>query len=306
METTTIENLFGHFSRKFKIPAYQRAYSWDKENILQFIEDLKDAKEEYYLGHFLFEEDESPNTLLVIDGQQRLTTCVIFFSVLLQELTRSKTCGATVAINIAEIEHVFLRDLVMKTQRFETVTDDNNFFVDEIITPGRIICQQAITASQQRIRAAKDVFSKTCSIGQNVTVSELQRWYQLVSTAHCTSLTVKGKEKAARIFAFQNDRGKELSRFETLKSFFLLQLYLHSSGEPLAEHLKYLENEISSIYHQVVRIRLKEDEVLLNYWRTCIESNGFDSVDVIKEVKQVLRNMEDGESICSWIRNFAG
>src|SRR5690606_9226384 len=62
-----------------RIPAYQRAYSWEKKQCSQFLEDLLEQKgKKYYLGQFLFEKDG--NTLFIIDGQQRLTTTILFLS----------------------------------------------------------------------------------------------------------------------------------------------------------------------------------------------------------------------------------
>ena len=72
----TIKTLSGMESLHFEIPKYQRAYSWEKEHWGQFLDDLKDAECGYYLGHFLFESDDD-SKYFVIDGQQRLTTCVI-------------------------------------------------------------------------------------------------------------------------------------------------------------------------------------------------------------------------------------
>ena len=79
MESTTIKALFGRRNIRFIIPAYQRAYTWDKRQFSQFREDLQEcAGSDYYLGHFLFEQDG--DTFYVIDGQQRLTTSIIFCS----------------------------------------------------------------------------------------------------------------------------------------------------------------------------------------------------------------------------------
>ena len=75
-ENYVVENLIGG-NNFFEIPEYQRAYSWEESQWAQCIDDLKNVQEKYYLGHFLFEE--GADRLLVIDGQQRLTTCMIFF-----------------------------------------------------------------------------------------------------------------------------------------------------------------------------------------------------------------------------------
>jgi uncharacterized protein with ParB-like and HNH nuclease domain len=98
---STINKLFDSKNRKFEIPSYQRAYSWDDKQINQFIEDLKNAESQYYLGHFLFEIKEE-NILYVIDGQQRLTTSIIFFSVLKKELEQRKEKGEKIKMSVGK------------------------------------------------------------------------------------------------------------------------------------------------------------------------------------------------------------
>jgi uncharacterized protein with ParB-like and HNH nuclease domain len=95
---TTIGGLFSSCDGKieFSVPAYQRAYSWEAEpHLKQLLADLREQPNgrRYYFGHFLFEaaakpERSEPNRYLVIDGQQRLTTVVIFFRALCDELAK--------------------------------------------------------------------------------------------------------------------------------------------------------------------------------------------------------------------------
>ncbi len=304
---TNIRKLFNDQDRRFTIPSYQRSYSWEKENILQFIQDLRDAKEEYYMGHFLFEQDQTPmktslsNTLLIIDGQQRLTTCIIFFSSLYQELLNKKAVGEVGSIELEDIVHIYLRDTRKRIQKLETVVDDNNFFADEIIDRKVSLHANFGTKSQERIRDAKLLFSDAFS---KVTLAELERWYNLVSYAKCTEYRVIDKIAAARIFAFQNDRGKPLSDFEKLKSYFMLQVYLHGgTTETKAEYIKYLESEISIIYKQIVRVKLKEDDVLRYCWLASSHSRGFDSEKTVEEVKTWVLG-DSSDEICERIKEF--
>ncbi len=301
---TTVRSLFSDQDRRFKIPAYQRSYSWEKEHILQFVEDLKDATQGYYLGHFLFEQDAentSVNTLLIIDGQQRLTTCIIFFSVLYTTLEKRKHEGKPVAIDTEDIVHNYLRDTRKHIQKLKTVDDDNNFFEQEIIDRQSNLPLKPATTSQSRIRQAKILFEGAFAKEKT---EELERWYQLILNANCTEYRVQDKESAARIFAFQNDRGKNLSNLEILKAYFMLQVYLHSaSREAMEAHLKYLETEISAIYQQIVKVRADEDDVLLYCWRASSHSRGFDSENTVKEIKEYVAAGAK-EEVCARIKEF--
>lgn len=283
MEVTNIKTLFSTRNIRFKIPAYQRSYSWGKKQINQFLDDLRQASGQYYLGHFLFEKSADESTLLLIDGQQRLTTCVIFFSSLYNALKGRKD----VNIDLEDIQDYYIKDLRKKTQKLETVDDDNNFFIDEIIDRIDIVSTPA-TRSQERIRQAKEIFDTTFT---ETTTEELIRWYHLVEEANITHFIVDGKVQAAQIFAFQNDRGKPLSNLEIVKSFLMLQIYLCSSHEEESEaFVRYLENCFSQIYAKIVRIHVKEDDVLNFYWRS---RKGYFADDTISSMKKEVLKAED-------------
>ena len=75
-EIKTFKNLLEN-SQEIKIPSYQRAYAWGEIQINQFFSDLLEINgKEYYYGHFIIEEHE--NCFEIIDGQQRITTFVLF------------------------------------------------------------------------------------------------------------------------------------------------------------------------------------------------------------------------------------
>jgi uncharacterized protein with ParB-like and HNH nuclease domain len=295
---STISHLFDSKNRKFEIPSYQRAYSWDKEEIDQFIEDLENAEHHYYLGHFIFEVKEE-NVLYVIDGQQRLTTLIIFFSVMKKELERRKRNGAQVHIDLADIEDFYLKDLRKNTQKFKTVAGDNNFFVEEIIEGQENHSQALDTASKIRIRLAKELFIQKFA---NETMENLERWCALIEEATITKYIVKDKIQATQIFAFQNDRGKKLSKLEIIKAYFMLQIYLSgTSKEKVEEDIRYIEDELSKIYKQIVRIKIDEDEVLNYYWRA-ESGRGFNSEEVVKGIKDLVGSLTKPKA--AWIKAF--
>lgn len=296
MESLTIQKLFDAKNRQFEIPAYQRSYSWGETQIKQFIDDLRNASSQYYLGHFLF-ESSSDNTLLIIDGQQRLTTCVIFFSSLRNELSSREQNGENVSIDLDDIADYYIRDIRKGTQKFKTVEYDNNFFVNEVIDRTDR-SQYPATRSQEKIRKAKEMFE---GVLEQTETLEIERWYNLVENATITQYIVSNKAEAAQIFAFQNDRGKALSKLEILKSYFMLQIYLSSADKDLInENIKYLENEFSMIYQRIVSVDEKEDDVINYYWRA-VSGKGFGSDEIIEGVKSALYEQDNK---IEWIKNF--
>jgi len=76
---------------RYRIPIYQRPYSWEEKNIKDFLESIFDAFKEVnkknakpvFFGTIQFDRNkENKNMLDIVDGQQRLTTFLLFLDVL--------------------------------------------------------------------------------------------------------------------------------------------------------------------------------------------------------------------------------
>ncbi|KMZ47754.1 DUF262 and DUF1524 domain-containing protein [Helicobacter pylori] len=82
--------------KQFVIPIYQRVYSWEKEHCKQLWDDIiktggNDQIEGHFIGSIVFVHDglysTNHNELLIIDGQQRLTTITLLFIALRDHLS---------------------------------------------------------------------------------------------------------------------------------------------------------------------------------------------------------------------------
>ncbi len=88
-EATTLLGFFEeNQNNQFVIPIYQRVYSWGKEHCKQLWDDIiktggNDQIEGHFIGSIVFVHDgiytTHHNELLIIDGQQRLTTITLLF-----------------------------------------------------------------------------------------------------------------------------------------------------------------------------------------------------------------------------------
>ncbi|WP_305877436.1 DUF262 domain-containing protein, partial [Helicobacter pylori] len=82
-------------NNQFVIPIYQRLYSWKKEQCEQLWDDIikiggNDKMNGHFIGSILYERDgitHSNNLLLIIDGQQRLTTITLLLIALRNHLS---------------------------------------------------------------------------------------------------------------------------------------------------------------------------------------------------------------------------
>ncbi len=95
-DATTLLGFFEeNQNNQFVIPIYQRLYSWKKEQCEQLWDDIikiggNDKMNGHFIGSILYVLDDikhSNNPLLIIDGQQRLTTITLLFIALRNHLS---------------------------------------------------------------------------------------------------------------------------------------------------------------------------------------------------------------------------
>jgi hypothetical protein len=95
-QTLTIGQLFSGDSL-FQMPAFQRPYSWQEEQVLQLFDDLnsnylnqeKELSSEFFLGPIVVTQNNSSGPTDVIDGQQRLVT-IAFILATLRDLSSNQ------------------------------------------------------------------------------------------------------------------------------------------------------------------------------------------------------------------------
>lgn len=91
-EEPTIIKVVDLFKEQYRIPIYQRNYTWGEE-INQLLDDIERnikniEEDEYYLGNLIVNRKEDEKLFEVIDGQQRLTTLFLLCLYLDQTLIK--------------------------------------------------------------------------------------------------------------------------------------------------------------------------------------------------------------------------
>lgn len=94
------------FKQWYCIPNYQRPYVWEKDQIIELLDDIyiacdKDKESDYFLGSLVLKETKNKDYIEydVLDGQQRLTTLFLLTAVI-RDLTdneqRQNTCHESI------------------------------------------------------------------------------------------------------------------------------------------------------------------------------------------------------------------
>jgi Protein of unknown function DUF262/Protein of unknown function (DUF1524) len=297
--STTIRKMMA--GNRIIVPSYQRAYSWETPsgNTISnthtdvFLTDLQEyiksnAISAHYFGHFLFEEKKS--SFDVIDGQQRLTTIVIFLSALFERLKTIR--------ELSEDEEVCYEDMVKRynTIRFSTVDYDNQLFADYVINKTKIDKNGIDTESARRIVKCCDFFRAKLSNGSE---EYLTKMLFAVSESTCTTHLVRNESEAIQMFIFQNNRGKKPSALEIVKAKFMYQVHLYGDEEKyiLIEEIK---NRFEKIYKSISLIEYKigEDDILL--YTLKVYFNSLWKTNILDEIERKLLE----ENSINFIKDF--
>ena len=263
--STTIRNMLA--GNKIVVPDYQRAYSWDTDDqvatFLQDLEEFYESSAEYYLGHFLFEK-RLDSAFAVVDGQQRIATIVIFLSALFKQLQEIRA--------LSEKEQETFEDIIKRnsTYRFETVSYDNLIFKDYVIDQTKKDKNGIKTVSARRIVDAFDFFNEQL---EDKDADSLERMLDIVLDTACTTRTIEGVARAAQMFIFQNERGKDPTTLELIKTRFMYAILLYG-GEETEDLMEDIKGRFDDIYTAISSIEsyVHENDILLYTLRVEFDS----------------------------------
>jgi len=304
----SLEDLFA--VNTFQIPQYQRAYSWEEDPHLEaFLEDLrqqvttqkKSPNKHYFLGTFLLHEEETGaggKVVNIVDGQQRMTTSVVFIATALALHTRGTISFANE--KPALLRRNFVHDEVTESQKFHTIKEDDPFFQSTILGFTAATCKLD-SPSSRRLKSAADYFAK------HVAPDEWEALIYALKTAKVMVYAVGSAEDATQIFELQNDRGKSLTSLEALKSFLMHCVYLHSPARA-DDRLAALQTQFSKIFRTVeslaeVKRTPHEDQVLANHCAAFLKWSEKEYNNPKHLVKATIKDM-NGTGVIAWIEDF--
>ncbi|TKX29626.1 DUF262 domain-containing protein [Campylobacter sp. MIT 12-5580] len=286
--------------KEFFIPVYQRAYSWEQSQWQAFLEDLKEAQKgenSYFFGNVLLEELDSDFRYDIIDGQQRLSTIAIFIRACIEVLAQMNIPDSDISKD--EFLHRIQEDYLIYRDKakLQAVEYDRDYF-DDFIIKGVTNKHEPQTPSQERIKKAKDFFVKEL---KKLTVEDMLKIFEVMQSAEILSIPFSNKKDSVLMFELQNNRGKDLTNMEKLKSYLAYQIYTYSN-DPEAK-LKEISKIFEEIYRLIKDIKKGEDSILswFNISRTDFSYRENDnSLNYKKELKQI----DEADQKIKWINGY--
>ena len=297
----TIRELFDG-SKIFNIPEYQRAYAWEEKELKDFVDDIKNQRtdKDYFFGTILFQEKKEISNnfeiIDIVDGQQRITTLIIFMKLLLDKLGED---GDDDEIRMLKDRYIqFYNEYKLRVLR-----DDNDFFKSYILQDKPI--DEVGTPSQRRLLKAKNLLNKRI---ENEEFETLREFKKKIESMKILTYSVEGNAEATLIFETTNDRGKSLTNLEKTKSFLMYKTYIASSNNP-DTHLNDIQNRFSEIYRNYEKIEDRvEEDTILQYHSIAFEkwTKKSEYQNYVPEIKQQVNELVNNSDTEWEAMNFIG
>ena len=284
-DSVKCRDLFDGEEDLYKIPRYQRPYSWEEQHINQLIDDLyeswsDDQDSPYFLGSVILVKEDDGNRFNILDGQQRLTSLTIFYAVFkdhfeehLNERNSNRVKGRVIERDLDKArlrtdKQADLEKSVLKSARL----DEENRYT----TVAEHIVNRIEEKFNEQTELLNDFFEY---VDQNV---ELIR------------ITSDDLAHAVRLFQTINTRGKDLTVSDLTKSYLLSNLEDEEDKDDVIEVWQDITSEVDDDYDEL-------DDILGMYRLYLQEAKAQESV--YEELKQEFEGL-DPKDIVLDIRGF--
>ena len=237
---------------EYHIPAYQRPYAWTIEETNTLFDDLytfftsENEDENYFLGSIVLIKDNNNRVADVIDGQQRLTTLTILFSVLADNLTdprKKASCMKRLqeeGDELAGIEsqpRLFLRewDQEFFNKYIQHVNISDLFRIDPIT-----LDTEAKRHIQDNCKALSEKFRDSFQ-GDETELLKFSSF--LLNRCYLVVVSTPSQASAFRVFSVMNSRGLNLLPTDIIKSETIGKLP-HDLQQAYTDKWEELENQV--------------------------------------------------------------
>lgn len=212
-------------SRHFAVPQYQRSYSWDDQNLIDFWEDMHRSIAdggEYFLGSFVLSREESSDYFSIIDGQQRIATTTILLSCMRDIYHENERRPLAESFDTQFLrQHDVVNDEYRRRIRLNAIDDPfylHAIIENKLITPA--------SESHTRLQNAKQFFTEKL---RQIVSTNPGTWPDrlaaitkyLQSQARVVVVETASDADAYTIFETLNDRGADLTIADLLKNYLL-------------------------------------------------------------------------------------
>ncbi len=240
--------------KQFVIPIYQRVYSWEKEQCKQLWDDIiktggNDQIEGHFIGSIVFVHDgiytTNYNELLIIDGQQRLTTITLLFIALRDHLNDEDEFLEKFSRQKIQNRYLINSD-EEGDKKFKLILSESD--KDTLLS---LIDKNKREPSEPSLKIMENFKLFEDWIRKNA--NKLETIFKGLDKLMVVEISLeRGKDNPQLIFESMNSTGKDLTQTDLIRNYILMGL------EPKKQEIFYKK------YWRVMEEDFKQNETLFN------------------------------------------
>lgn len=273
--------------KQFVIPIYQRVYSWEKEQCKQLWDDIiktggNDQIEGHFIGSIVFVHDgiytTNYNELLIIDGQQRLTTIMFLFIALRNYLNDED-----------ELLEKFSRQKIQNRYLINSNEKGDKKFKLILSEPDRdtllsLIDENRRKPSEPSLKIMENFKLFEEWIRKNT--DKLETIFKGLDKLMVVEISLeRGKDNPQLIFESMNSTGKDLTQTDLIRNYILMGL------EPEKQKVFYKK------YWRAMEEDFKQNETLFNQFVRHYLTIKTGEIPNIKKVYEAFKRYQQKERI---------
>lgn len=231
---SNLDKLIKQPDTQFVIPVYQRNYDWTEKHCKVLLNDIKEAginKKEHFIGSIVYviHGNAAFKELIIVDGQQRLTTIYLIYLRLYNLLPN----GNPIKNRIYE-QYLINKFAVQPSQKLKLkLTENNNKFLKHLLnTP--------ITT----IKGKSNIIDNYIYFENNINADNYKEVLDGLSYLNIIDMALdRNIDDPQRIFESLNSTGLALSQGDLIRNYILMKLNSKEQEEIYEKYWEYIEKD---------------------------------------------------------------
>src|ERR1019366_7953995 len=242
-------------ARQYVIPLFQRPYSWKTKHWEALWQDIAELCEEAHpRSHFMGSIVNLPSRsvpegvtkYVLIDGQQRLTTILVFLAAI-RDHARKQTGNLADKID----------DLLLKN-RYQDGTDAYKLLPTQVDRPAFFAVIDTGTPPKDEILGdAYRFFDRKLRLNSTI---PLEKLYDVIRNhLVLVSIVLDKDDNPYLIFESLNGKGEPLAQADLIRNFFFMWLHPNSQEKMYADHWRPMQEKLGDSLTEFIRHFLMRD-----------------------------------------------
>lgn len=294
----------------FKIPRFQRPYSWGDEEIKNFWMDVvKEKHDQYFIGSMVVYQTKKPY-FGVVDGQQRLTTITLLLAAIRNAFLQLNEN------NLAHGVHNYIERANIDNENEFILNSETSYpYLQDYIqsfTGNKI--NHDVKTEEQNLKNAFDFINSNLenelphlssknsqptlfSDPKEESLQKLKEIRDKVLSLKLVFIQLDNEEDAYLIFETLNARGQDLTTSDLIKN---LLLKVKKSKNPTLDTAKIIWNKIVKKFDDAGIVN-GMDSFLYHFWLS--SQNNTTDKKLFNEVKVYVENIENADLLLNDLQN---